>query len=379
MVRKGLRMMIGITAAAALLGGCSAANSGSAESTAAAQEASTEAERAESTAAPESSAAAESAENSDPAEKAEFSVITDAVRQSVDEMVYENADGQMVVSHKYGETVVPENPERIVGLKLEDLMLALGVDMVACQNISGYYLEDEINALNIGTIAVDEESNTVNLEQVLSYEPDLIVIRDSFDQSVYDQLSGIAPTIAFDLQTPVQSILALGKALGMEEQAEARLEQYQAKIVDAREKLSAVDGQEVAMLRIMPKEIRLYPYSSNNMSKFLYDELALTPDPMAVAYDGSKNLAISMESLPDLTAEHIFVIAGYGTASAEQVEAARERYASIQEDPLWQDVPAVKSGNIYEVDSRVWLTHGIIAVERKIDDVLSYLAPENAE
>ena len=191
-------------------------------------------------------------------------------------------------------------------------------------------------------------------------------------------IMAVGASFAFDLQTPVPSILALGKALGMEEQAEARVEQYQAKIVDAREKLRAVDGQEVAMLRIMPKEIRLYPYSSNNMSKFLYDELALTPDPMAVAYDGSKNLAISMESLPDLTADHIFVIAVYGTASAEQVEAARERYTSIKEDPLWQDVPAVKSGNIYEVDSRVWLTHGIIAVERKIDDVLSYLVPENA-
>lgn len=378
MMKKRVGLLAGI-AAAVMLAGCSASgNDGAAAATEAVEtSAAVESTAAESTADAQSSAtkqtAAQPQENT--AEGA-FSVITEAVRETVDETVYENADGQMVVVHKYGETVVPENPERIIGLKLEDLMLALGVDMVACQNISGYYLEEQINALNIGTIAVDEEANTVNLEQVLSYAPDLIVIRDSFDQSVYDQLSEIAPTIAFNLQKPVESLLALGKAVGMEEQAEARLQQYQDKIMNAREQLKGVAGESVAMLRIMPKEIRLYPYSSNNLSRFLYNELALTPDPMAVAYDSADNLSISMESLPDLSAQHIFVIAGYGTAAEEEVAAAKERYDSIKADPLWQGVPAVASGNIYEVDSRVWLTHGILAVERKIDDVLQYLTAE---
>ena len=64
---------------------------------------------------------------------------------------------------------------------------------------------------------MDEESNTVNLEQVLSYEPDLILLRDSFEPSVYEELSKIAPVAAFDLKDTEVSLLAMGKALGMEQ------------------------------------------------------------------------------------------------------------------------------------------------------------------
>lgn len=290
------------------------------------------------------------------------------------ELVYQNENGETVVSHKYGETIMPENPQRIVCIKMEDIALALGVEnLVACRNFETFYLEDEVNALGVGTISVDEEANTINFEQVLSYEPDLIIIRDSFEQSIYDELSKIAPTIAFRLQAPKVAMLAMGRALGIEDRAKERLQQYYDKIASAKEALQDVAGEEVAMLRILQKEIRLYPYSSNDMSSFLYLDLGLTPDPMAVEYDNADSLAISMETLPDLTAKHIFLIAGYGSQTAEAVEAAKQRYEEIKADPLWQAVPAVQSGSIYEVDSRTWLTHGIIATEMRIDQVLDYL------
>lgn len=293
--------------------------------------------------------------------------------KEVSEIVYKNEAGQTVVSHKYGETVVPENPERIVSIKLEDLMLALEVDMVACRNFEGFYLEDQINALGIGTIAVDEEADTINLEQVLSYKPDLIVIRDSFDQAIYDELSKIAPTIAFDLKTSTTSLLALGEALGIADKATERLEAYGDVIEKAKEELQDVSEEVVAMLRIMKKEIRLYPYSKNDMSSFLYKDLGLAADPMVIAYDEADNLAVSMELLPDLAADHIFLVAGYGSNTAESVQEAQTRYEAIKADALWQGVPAVQKGNVYEVDSRVWLTHGIIATEMKIEDVLEHL------
>lgn len=290
------------------------------------------------------------------------------------ELVYQNENGETVVSHKYGETIMPENPQRIVCIKMEDIALALGVEnLVACRNFETFYLEDEVNALGVGTISVDEEANTINFEQVLSYEPDLIIIRDSFEQSIYDELSKIAPTIAFRLQAPQVAMLAMGRALGIEDRAKERLQQYYDKIASAKEALQDVAGEEVAMLRILQKEIRLYPYSSSDMSSFLYLDLGLTPDPMAVEYDNADSLAISMETLPDLTAKHIFLIAGYGSQTAEAVEAAKQRYEEIKADPLWQAVPAVQSGNIYEEDSRTWLPHGIIATEMRIDQVLDYL------
>ncbi|MDO4326972.1 MAG: ABC transporter substrate-binding protein [bacterium] len=301
--------------------------------------------------------------------------LTETIEEA-HKLVYENENGDLVVSHKFGETVMPENPQRIVSIKLEDLMLALDVDMVACRNFEGLYLEDEINALGIGTITVDEEANTVNFEEVLSYKPDLIVIRDAFDQSIYDELSKIAPTIAFRLQNTKVSLVALGKALGIEEKAIERLGEYEKKVAEAKETLKVVEGEQVSMLRILKKEIRLYPYSKNDMSNFLYLELGLTPDPMVVEYDNADNLAISMELLPNLTTDHMILIAGYGSNTDEAVKEAQARYDEIKADPLWQMVPAVQKGNVYEVDSRLWLTHGLIATEMKIDEVVDFLVPD---
>lgn len=285
-------------------------------------------------------------------------------------------NGIATVTHKYGVTVVPENPQRILSIKVEDLLLALDVDMVAGSNFDGFYLQDMMNERGIPSISVNEETNAVNYEEILSYQPDLIIMRDSFDQTTYDELSKIAPTIAFNLQDKVNSTLAIGAVLGIEDKAKARIEAYNNFLAEAREKLQKKIGDEsVAMVRILKKEIRVYPYSTNEMSDFLYSEtgLSLTPDPIAVENDTADNLAISMEKLPELSAKHIILIAGYGSNTQENVEAAKARYDEIKSDPLWEKVPAVQDGNIFEVDSRIWLTHGLICTEMKVQGLLDLL------
>ena len=292
------------------------------------------------------------------------------------ELVTVDENGEMTVKHAYGETIMPENPKKIIVLKLEDLALALDLDMTATRSFEGWYLEDQIKELGIGEVAVDEASDTVNFEQVLSYQPDLIIIRDSFDQSVYDQLSQIAPTIAFQLKDVNASFVAMGMALGKEEAALTRLEQHARMAAEAKAMLADVT-EPVSMLRVMKKELRLYPATTNDMSSFLYDDLGLTPDPLAVEYDNSANLAISLETLPDITSRYMFVIAGYGSAGAEDDTAAKELFASTTSDPLWALIPAVQQDGVFEVDSRSWLQHGIIAEEMKYQDVVKALTGED--
>lgn len=307
------------------------------------------------------------------AEATETDRLSD-IQKKAAELVYKNADGKLVVSSKYGETVLPEKMERIVSIQLEDLALALDVNLVASRNFEGYYLADALEEKKVEAIAIGEAANTINLEQVLGYTPDLIIIRDNFEQSVFDELSKIAPTIAFKLQDPEVSLMALGMALGKEDVAAKRLEEYFAKWEETKEVLDTAIGDEsIALLRIMQKEIRLMPYSKNGMSAFLYadDYLGLEAPQMVKDYDNAENLAISMETLPELDAQHILLIAGYGSASAEEVEAAKTRYEQIAADPLWQTVPAVTAGKVHEVDSRTWLTYGIIANEKKMEDLVA--------
>lgn len=77
----------------------------------------------------------------------------------------------------------------------------------------------------------------------------------------------------------------------------------------------------------------------------MYELLNLRADPMVVALDKTKNnLALSMESLPDLQADYLVISSGYGANSAGSKEAAAKRYEELREDPLWQTLPAVQDG-----------------------------------
>ena len=356
-MKKTNLLVLGGLLCAMLLGGC---GSNASQTTAASESAQTQSSESASETTAEMTAAADTKN------------IVAKAEAEADELVYQNESGQTVVKHAYGETVVPENPQRIISIKVEDLMLALNVPMVACRDFDDFYLHDEVAALNIGKITVDEEANTINYEEVMSYQPDLIIIRDSFDQSIYDELSKIAPTFGLHLQDTRTSLLVLGRAIGRGEDATKRLEQFQNTVEDARERLSTVDGT-ASMLRVMKKEIRLYPYSKNDMSAFLYSDLGLKPDPMVVAYDTADNLAISLETLPDLKTDYIFLVAGYGSLGSEDDEAAKKRYEEMTADPLWQTIPAVKNNHVFNVEARLWMAHGLLAEEMKIADVLEAL------
>ena len=296
-----------------------------------------------------------------------------AAKERAGKLVTTNADGQKVVSSKFGETAVPENPKRIVTIQMEDIALALGIKMVASRNFDGYYLAERLAEAGVEPMEIDEASNTINFEQVLSYNPDLIIIRDNFEQSVVDELSKIAPTIAFNLKDTEATLMGLGMALNKEEDATNRLKQYYEKWDSTREALQSKLGtQKVALVRIMQKEIRLMPYSKNDNSSFLYDPnyLGLVAPQLVKDYDNQESLAISLEKLPELDADQILLIAGYGSADTKMVEAAKTRYKEISSDPLWNTIPAVNAGNIHEVDSRIWLAYGIISNEIKMDDLL---------
>ena len=96
---------------------------------------------------------------------------------------------------------------------------------------------------------------------------------------------------------------------------------------------------------------------------------------MAVQLDKAKNnLAISLESLPDLRADYLILSSGYGASSSGNSGAARRRYEALREDPLWKTLPAVREGHLLEVDGVVWNAHGLIAKERAIEDLADWLA-----
>lgn len=291
-------------------------------------------------------------------------------------MFSHDGDGRLVLHHKYGTTVLPAQPQRVVVIGLEDPMVALGAPMVAAHDRPDSYLHQALSAQGVDNIYINDSTNTINLEQVQAEKPDLIILRDSYDRNVYVALSKIAPVAAFDLQDAETALLAMAITLGQPERGAERLCQYYDVVKQARLAIkSRIGNSSVALVRVLKKEIRLYPYPGNAINKFMYDLLNLYPPPLAVSMGGSKNMALSLEAIPDFQCDYILVSCGYGMSSGENNNAAQRRYESLQADPLWQHVPAVREGHVKEVDSVVWNSHGIIAKEAVIKELRDWLAP----
>ena len=105
----------------------------------------------------------------------------------------------------------------------------------------------------------NEETKTINLEQIEALKPDLIIMRDSFTRSTFDALSKIAPTAAFELQNAERALLTIGMVLHREKQAEARLRQYYNHVKEARMAIKSRIGDSPTSLH-SGHEKRKYAY-----------------------------------------------------------------------------------------------------------------------
>lgn len=305
---------------------------------------------------------------------AEFAVRL-ADKRKAAEKLYREEDGKRILKHKFGETELPDAPVRIVCIRMEDPMLALGASMVAAYNFPQYYLYDRLAARGVMTISINDENKTINLEQVQAAKPDLIVMRDSFSKGVYQDLSKIAPVAAFDLRDYERSLLALSMVLQRPQDGEARLSAFYERAKNDRMRIKgAIGDSTVALLRIMNKEVRLYPYATNDINRFMYELLNLRPPQMVVDIDGNdQNNAISLELLPELRTDYLLINAGYGPSSRQNSAVARKRFEAMQHDPLWESVPAVRTGHMMNVDAMIWNAHGIISKEMAMDALADWM------
>lgn len=112
----------------------------------------------------------------------------------------------VTVEHQFGETVVPEEPQRVVsvGLTEQDTLLQLGVVPIATTEWYGEQpgaiwpwaqgLLDELGGEQPEVLRTDDG---IEFEKIAGLEPDLIVgVNAGLTKKDYELLSKIAPTIA---------------------------------------------------------------------------------------------------------------------------------------------------------------------------------------
>lgn len=164
----------------------------------------------------------------------------------------ENADdapeegGTTVVEHAFGETEIPENPERIATVQWSnhEVPLALGVVPVgmAAANFGDEdgdgllpWVEDRLEELDAEAPVLFDETDGIDFEAVADTEPDVILAGYSgLTQEDYDTLSEIAPVVAYPETawgtTWRESIEINSAGMGMAEEGEELIADIEAEI-----------------------------------------------------------------------------------------------------------------------------------------------------
>lgn len=286
-------------------------------------------------------------------------------------------DDYRVVKHPLGETRAPRRPQRIVSLvsAANDGLIALGVKPVLAVSSMWTprgkrgYLDQQL-----ADVPRLSQSGGVNLEAIYAARPDLI-IAGARELRAYGQLSKIAPTICMPMDASGDrelSLLDVGVAVGMEQEAGQRFDEHRAKVAAARHALAvATAGEKVTFLRFRKGTCVIYTRNAM-FGPLMFEQLALTPDPHTpeVMHSGGWDV-LSVERLSTLEADHIFAI----------VDPDSESFlAKIAETAIWRHIPAVRKGQFHRVDADVWLGgDGVIGTEAIVQDILAAMTPARSD
>lgn len=257
-----------------------------------------------------------------------------------------------------GHTVeVPTNPQRIIyhGETTGDL-LALGVMPKGILKLSivGTSYEDQLlGSTDIGF--------PFSVEKAMEVEPDLIIIANN-DESVYSQVSKIAPTVTFDSFAPLKERMnVLGDLLGKKEEAAKWIQRYTDKETAMWKTIRdrGAKPDETASVFTMYPGNRLFVMISTGLPQLLYGELGFKPVPPVkdILKSDRGFMEISPEKLPEYAGDRIFVLKPID-------QAAQKDSDELLKSKVWNQLPAVKNGQVYELDinkvnsdaaSREWL------------------------
>lgn len=278
----------------------------------------------------------------------------------------------ITVEHALGTTTITGTPTRVVALEwtyVEDL-LALGLQPVGAADIEGY--ADWIDI----PIALDEDVVDVgtrqepNLERIAELEPDLILTASFRSTENYDELSAIAPTLAFNpypeddtthYDEMVNTFMTIAQVLGREEEGaqvindlQAHLDAAQAALADAGR---ADDTFILAQGWVANDAATFRLFTDNAMAVRILERIGLEN-----AWDDAPQLygftEISFEGFAGIGDTNFFYV------------AQQNANDTFEDSALWNGLPFVQSGRAYWMGGDVWLFGGPLSAETLVDTVL---------
>nr|WP_265500515.1 iron-siderophore ABC transporter substrate-binding protein [Paracoccus beibuensis] len=259
----------------------------------------------------------------------------------------------LVIEHAFGQTVLPERPERVatVAWANHEVPLALGIVPVGFA-AAGFgdedgdgllpWVEARLDELGAEAPPLFDEGDGIDFEAVAASDPDVILAAYSgLSQTDYDMLSQIAPVVAYPeaaWSTDWREMIRLNAAgMGMASEGEELISRLEREIQDTLAGYPELEGKSAMFITHLDSTdlsvIRFY--SANDTRVKFFQDLGLTM-PASVqeaTQPGQYSGEVSAELIDSFEDVDIFV--SYGSSDL------RERLLA---DPLVSHMPAVANG-----------------------------------
>ncbi len=235
-----------------------------------------------------------------------------------------------------GPVEVPSNPQRVVMLSgftgnVIDLDVNLvGVDVWSKTNPT---FKEELK--DVAEVSED------NLEKIIELNPDLIIALSTVKN--VDKLKEIAPTVTYTwgkLDYLAQHV-EIGKLLGKEKEAQEWVDDFQKRAAEAGDEIRAKIGENATVSVIEAFDKNLYVYGDNwaRGTEILYQAMKLKmPDKVKEMTSKDGYYTLSTEVLSEYAGDYV-ILSKYAAADA-----------SFQETETYKNIPAVKNGQVYEME-----------------------------
>ncbi|MBE9192706.1 iron-siderophore ABC transporter substrate-binding protein [Gloeocapsopsis crepidinum LEGE 06123] len=277
-----------------------------------------------------------------------------------------------VVQHAMGETCVPKTPQRLVALNAATLgnAIALGIKPVGStleyDNKFPTYLKGK-------TAGIEPLGNAQpSIERITLLQPDIIMSWKHNHESIYPQLSNIAPTAFYDWlgnnakqDNWKEYFNFMAEVLNRKEVGQQVWQHYNQRI----EKLKTALGDRYKNKTISFVIFCCGGIHSETENSFVGSVLrdAGLQRPESQSFNPKGYINFSEETLEIADGDVMFV-AVYGAN-----ETGKRDLSILQKKPLWKTLKAVQQNRVYYVDPTIWRARTPLAADAVIDNLFEYL------
>jgi iron-siderophore transport system substrate-binding protein len=251
----------------------------------------------------------------------------------------------VTIEHALGTTTIPAPPTRIVALSYEeDVLSQVGVATVG--RTENYYAPGSLypwqeGAVDPGVVPLGGMDG-LDLEKVAALQPDLVLATNFYQlDSVYEGLSAIAPTVGYRTgwgeATWQDTARVIGRAVGKEAEVEQRISEVDGSVAALAAELPGLAGKTFSSVFYHDAGQFTVDTNPEGHTAKLLGQLGMVMSPRIVAEVANRSLGAEQVGMIDAD----LVRLGFATDALRAELTAR---------PLFQAVPAVRDGRVFESD-----------------------------